>query len=224
MSFDSNMKASTFITFSATLFICSGSAIADCPMDFVRITCIPEARYFWFDYTSIDCSAVLSGVSVRFDDKKRSQRMSAWEKQGYYRATNLQYECRLPESTYKISAVQPPEKDRGICGAAPQITLSLFRNGTPILDQIIFGNDCFGGPTVVSAEITDGLQKWNAQKMTLCLSPKSDAPKVCEYFSGTGAISQAIPINQERVGEYVKNTANPVIPDCSIHWRFHHGY
>lgn len=197
------MKTPTLITFSAALFSCSGSAIADWSMDFVRITCIPEARYFRFDYTPISGPAVL--LEAQFDDKKRSQRMLAWMKQGYYEATNLQYECRLPESTYKISAVQPPQRDRGMCGAAPQITLSLLRDGTPVLDKIIFGNDCFGGPTVVSAEITDGLQGWNTRQMNLCLSPKSDMPRLCKFLSETyGAISKVIPITQEKVGEYVK--------------------
>ena len=172
-------------------------------MDFVRITCIPEARYFRFDYTPISGSAVL--LEAEFDDKRRSQRMLAWKKQGYYDATNLKYECRLPESTYKISAVQPPPSERGMCGAAPQITLSLLRDGTPILDKIIFGDDCFGGPTLVSAEITDGLSGWDTRQMTLCLSPNSDAPRVCEFLSETyGDISKAIPISQEKVGEYVK--------------------
>jgi hypothetical protein len=153
------MKTLILIAFSTGLLICSGSAIADWSMDFVRITCIPEARYFRIEYAPISGSAAL--LETQSDDKQRSQRMLAWKKHGYYEATNLQYECRLPESTYNISAVQTPESEHGMCMAAPQITLSLFRNGIPILDKVIFGNDCFGGPTVVSTEVTDGLEGWD---------------------------------------------------------------
>lgn len=94
-----------------------------------------------------------------------------------------------------------------MCGAAPQITLNLVRYGIPILDKVIFGDDCFGGPTVLSTEITDGLQGWDTRQMTLCLSPGSDSPKKCEFLSETyGAISKAIPINQEKVGKYVEKS------------------
>ena len=197
------MKTPTLIALSAGLLLCSGSAIAGWSIDFVRITCIPEARYFRFDYTPVSGSAAL--LETALDGKKRSQRMLAWKKHGYYEATNLQYECRWPESTYKISAVQAPARERGMCMAAPQIKLSLFRNGIPILDKVIFGNDCFGGPTVVSAEITDGLQGWDTRQMTICFSPKEDAPRICEFLSETyDAISKAVPINQIKVDEYVK--------------------
>jgi hypothetical protein len=131
--------------------------------------------------------------------------MLAWNKQGYYEATKLQYECKLPESTYNISAVQQP-RESGRCGAAPQITLSLLRNGTPLLNKVIFGYDCFGGPTVQNVELSDGLHGWFTQQMTLCFAPNSDSPGFCELLSETyDPLSTAIPINQEWVSEYVKN-------------------
>lgn len=196
------MKTSKLLSIAFIFFLFPGTASADWSMDFVRITCIPEARYFRFDFTPVSGSAVL--LEAQFDEIKRKQKLQAWEKQGYYEATNLNYECSLPESTYKITATQPPARERGMCGGTPQITLSLIRNGTPILDKVIFGDDCFGGPTVLGAEITDGLQGWDTRQMTLCLSPGDNSPKKCEFLSETSsAISKAIPINQEKVDKYV---------------------
>lgn len=43
-------------------------------------------------------------METQFDEKKRAERMELWKKQGYFGPSNLVFECRMPESTYKIIA------------------------------------------------------------------------------------------------------------------------
>lgn len=117
--------------------------------------------------------------------------MKLWKKKGYFDPSKLNFECRMPESTYKIIATQPSGSPRGQCGAAPSITLSLIRNGEPYLSNVTFGDDCFGGPSVYRFEISDELDGWGGMRMTVCTSPGTDH---CKFMPG-------IPINQRKVSE-----------------------
>jgi hypothetical protein len=188
-----------------TVMVClvAGTCRADWTMDFIRITCIPEARYLHVEYKPVNGPAVL--METQFDKDKKKQRLSAWRKHGYYDPSKVEYECRMTNSTYRITSVQPPGRDRGECGVSQSITLSLFRNNKPILDKIIFGDNCFQGPTVHSFEITDGLAGWQSRDMTLCISPKPGERDICQFLSETyDQISKAIPINQGKINKYVE--------------------
>lgn len=157
---------------------------ADWTMDFVRITCIPEARYLHVKYTPIDGSAVY--VGVEFDKKKRKQRLAIWNKHGYFEPSKrIQYKCRMPESTYTISAIQPPPRAQGECGVSQSITLSLLRNGKPMLNKIILGNNCWRGPVVDEFEIMDGIETSENRQMVLCISSQVDSKTVCEHLPET---------------------------------------
>lgn len=172
---------------------------ADWYVNFIQITCIPEARYLAFEAKDIEGSYVL--METQFDDKKRSQRMALWQKQGYFDPSKLSFECHMPESTCKIIATQPPRSAHGQCGAAPSITLSLFRNDQPYLDNVTFGPDCFGGPSVTRLELSDGLTGWDTRQMTVCIAPTG----TCKFLSETySAITSAVPIDQGKVGRYVQ--------------------
>lgn len=74
-----------------------------------------------------------------------------------------------------------------------------------MLDKVIFGDACFGRPSVLSVEITDGLEGWDTRQMMLCLSPKAGMPQVCKFLSETYSdISKAIPIDQNKVEKYAE--------------------
>lgn len=196
-----HMNHRNFLTFTLLVVFNVTPALADWSMDFARITCIPEARYFRVDYIAISGPAVF--LESQFNDEKQAKRLLAWKNAGYHEVRDFNYECSLPESVYKLTTHQPSASERGMCGGAPRITLNLLRNDRPILDKVTFGYDCFGGPTVTSAEITDGLQGWDTRQMTLCLLPKDSETQKCEFLSETyGAISEATPITQEKIEEY----------------------
>src|SRR5262245_15494376 len=105
------MRPSALVTLSVARCIGTNSALDESVMDFVRTTCLPEARYFRFEHTPIVASSVL--LDTRFDEEKRRLRLLAWKKEGYNEARDLQYECQLPESLYIVFASQPEEQARG---------------------------------------------------------------------------------------------------------------
>jgi hypothetical protein len=171
---------------------------ADWYVNFVHISCIPEARYLAFESKDIEGSYVL--METQFDDKKRAQRFELWKKQGYFVPIGLNFECHMPESTYKITSTQPAPSERGQCGASPSITLSLSRDDKSYLKNVTFGGDCFGGPSIYRVELSDGLQGWDTQQMTVCTSSGASH---CTFLSETyGAISKTIPIDQLKVSEF----------------------
>lgn len=196
------MKTSPYLNWlvvACILLTIAQPAQADWFVNFVHITCIPEARYLAFEVKDIEGSYVL--METQFDDKKRAQRMALWKKNGYFDPSKLTFECHMPESTYKITATQPPASAHGQCGAAPSITLSLLRNGEPYLSNVMFGGDCFGGPSVTRVELSDGLNGWDTRQLTVCIAPRG----TCEFLSETySAISKSIPIDQHKLAGYAK--------------------
>lgn len=191
------------LVFAGMLLTIAHPTQADWYVNFVHITCIPEARYLAFEAKDIEGSYVL--METQFDDKKRAQRMALWKKKGYFDPSKLTFECQMPESTYTITAMQPPASAHGQCDAGPSITLSLLRNGEPYLSNVTFGSDCFGGPSVTRVELSDGLNGWDTRQLTMCIAPRER----CEFLSETySAISKSIPIDQQKVAGYprVKNS------------------
>lgn len=151
---------------SSTSTVC-----ADTSVEFLRITCIPEVNYFAVEYK------VVAGDWLSFVDKENRKRYSLWRKHGYYDPRNLRYECKLPESTYLITSAQTPPS-AGMCGASPNIILSLLRNDKIWLDNVIFGTDCFGRPSITQVEI----QEHGYRSINLCISPANESPDILEFM------------------------------------------
>jgi hypothetical protein len=87
--------------------------------------------------------------------------------------------------------------------AAPSITLSLLRNGTPYLSNVTFGGDCFGGASAYRVELSDGLAGWDTRQMTICTTPGTDH---CKFLSETYQdLSKAIPIDQRKIAGYAES-------------------
>lgn len=181
------------------------AAWADYSVDFLRITCIPETRYFEIEYRAVPGDAVFIGAG--FEEQDIRQRLDIWKKRGYYDPSKLRYECKLPDSTYLLTSTRPPASERGMCGGAPRITLNLSRNGEPWLDNVVFGADCFGGPTITRIAIRDGQDGWDTRNADVCISPSGDSDGHCEYLSETGAgITGVMPLTQKDVEQYVEAT------------------
>jgi hypothetical protein len=175
---------------------------ADWSLEFVRITCIPEARYFYFEYKPIDGSAALTDAQV--SDEKQRERMRTWQKHGYFDPRDLDFECRLPESRYRLRTSQPPGHE-GRCGAAPTITLNLLRNGSSYVKDVTLGDDCYGGPSVLSVEIADKLDGWGTREMTICVKAGQAEAAKCTFLSETyGDITKVVPITPAVVERYAK--------------------
>lgn len=177
-------------------------------VEFLRVTCIPETRYLEVEYKAVPSEAVFIGASGY--EKETKQRLDAWEKRGYFDPGKFRYECKLPDSTYLITSSQPPG-GLGECGAQPRITLNLSRNGEKWLDNVVFGSDCFGGPSVMRISIRDGQEGWDTRNADLCIVPSSNSEISCEYLSETYlGISTVMPLTQDELERYVEaNRSDP---------------
>jgi hypothetical protein len=96
-------------------------AHADWALDFVRISCIPEARYFEIQFRALSGPDILIG-GAEHNDKARADRLQIMADHGFFDPSNLFYECKLPDSTYTVASNQLPPSERGQCGGAPATT------------------------------------------------------------------------------------------------------
>jgi hypothetical protein len=186
---------------------------ADWFVDFVKITCIPEARYFAFESKPIQGSYVLG--ETQFDSKLRAKRFALWEQKGYYNPSALEFTCNLPGSTYKIIATQPEPSDHGMCAGDPDVTLSLYKNNDLIVSKVIFGSAC-SGDSVQSIEISEPLQGWGSNDFYMCLnrdpnshidSQPNNQGNLCELLSDTYEQFPSVkkPVNMEEVNKFLES-------------------
>lgn len=206
----SQLRTSLLIAFLLSTW--SASSKADWVQDFIRITCIPEARYFQFEYAPMSGPRVL--LETQFDRKRQRKRMLAWRKHGFYNPSKLDYECKLPENVYKISTTQPPASN-GMCGAAQPITINLYRNNKPIITKVVAGRDCLGNvSTLQSVEISDELKGWESSSISICLAPQNGVPQVlvnplpqtCRNDGDVYSVLNAIPIDQDVIEEWAESS------------------
>jgi hypothetical protein len=153
--------------------------------NFIRISCIPEAQYLDVEYQAVEM--------MKYDATSKSK--GIWEKHGFYDPRNLTYKCKLAGVEYKIVTSLGPEGEMQ-CGGAPEIFFSLFRNGKPMLDDVVFGYSCFRHQSVKNITIQDGRPGWYDRRLEIC--PLSGDDK-CKYFfdrDGSGKFP-VDPINEK---------------------------
>lgn len=124
------------------LLVLASPVWADYTVDFVRISCVPDAQFLDVEYRGIHNPAITALT------EHGTVRPDVLARHGFFSPSKLSYECSLPDSKYTIIATQTGWSERGMCGAAPEIFLSLQRNGEPLLERVVFGSSCFGNPLV----------------------------------------------------------------------------
>lgn len=189
--------------FAILLALSAKPAMADWTQDFVRIACNPDARFFRFEYVGLDGGDTWS--DAEFDDKRIKERKAIWVRYGFYVPSDLRYECKLGDVTYRLTTKQPAPYERGMCNATPQIKLNLSRDGEEILKDVTFGDDCFGGPSVSSMTIFEPIQGWGSGGTTLCAWPKTNIgeryQEVCGFLS---EFFSTMPVTQEKMESYLR--------------------
>lgn len=135
-------------------------------------------------------------METQFDDNLRKQRLAAWVKKGYYDPSRLEFECRLPESTYKIKTTKSSFES--------SITFSLYRNETLIVENITLGGDSSGGTSVQSVEISDGLQGWDTRQMMLCFG---QGWKSCRLLTDSN-FPKSAPIDKAKLNSFLAPKAD----------------
>ena len=165
---------------------------ADQPLELVRITCIPEMRYFEVeskDYPSEATTWIRFGFEVKEKDEKagRKKRWTILKERGLYRPEKLIYQCKLPESTYELVMEKGEPRASGECGGAPTATMTLKKNGQEWVSHVLFGStDCFRRPTIASVAINDGKEGWDVRNMLVCLKSNQEGVQdTCKYLKET---------------------------------------
>ena len=172
-------------------------------LDVIRVTCIPEMRYFEFEYKELPSEAVNyidSGFEV-LERNRATQIKKRWnnlKKFGFHSPKQLVLECKLPGSTYKLTADQGAASASGMCGSDPDISINLTHNGGSFISDTLLGPVCFEKPSIDRVEIYDGKEGWGDRNVTVCV--RGNAPGVLgNCKSGLGLIH----ISQEKIEEFV---------------------
>lgn len=168
-------------------------ALADQPLELVRITCIPEMRYLEVenkDYPSEATTWIQFGfINGKEKDAKAGmkKRWKILRERGLYPPENLVYQCKLPESTYEVVIEKDDPRASGECGGSPTATINLKRNGKDWISKVLFGNgDCFERPTISSVAINDGKEGWDVRNMTICVKAnQAGGMDACKYLPET---------------------------------------
>jgi hypothetical protein len=147
------------------MLLVSGGAQADTMTDFVRVTCAPETGLLDVEYRALHDSV------ARDMRSKVAPAENALVKHGFYSPRGLDLTCKLGEVVYHVSGEQDPERDRGTCGADPEVFVTVTRNGAPILNHVVFGDSCWGAPSVRSITFGDGPPAWRGAEAHICYSP-----------------------------------------------------
>lgn len=173
------------------LLVLASPVWADYTVDFVRISCVPDAQFLDVEYRGIHNPAIAALT------EHGTVRPDVLARHGFFSPSKLSYECSLPDSKYTIIATQTGWSERGMCGAAPEIFLSLQRNGEPLLERVVFGSSCFGNPLVTRITIEDGKQGWYSREAEVCLARGTDetADKCVWFFEDYGDFKK-FPIRQ----------------------------
>ena len=180
-------------------FACSTAAQADYTVDFVRISCIHDARFMDIEYRGVHNPAVTATSELGTIET------DAWARNGFFTPEKLLYECALPESKYEIKTTQSSWSERGMCGAAPEITISLYREGEPLVEGVVFGPSCYGHPSITKITIEDGKQGWYTREAEVCFADGSiDGPKKCEWFFSDYGDFKKFPLRQADVERLAK--------------------
>ena len=83
------------------MLICSTLVKADYSVDFVRVSCIPETRFFDIEYRAIHNNAVDAPLDSKTVDKN-----TVWAKHGFHNPSKLEYVCKVPTSIYTLTTTQ----------------------------------------------------------------------------------------------------------------------
>ena len=172
---------------------------ADTMKDFVRISCIPEAGLLDIEYRGLHDSVAVSPNSP-------AERNAVLERAGFHSPRGLKFSCELGGTMYTISSKQDEPSER-MCGASPEIYLSVMRGNSKILSDVVFGDSCHQLASVTRITAGDGKQSWRGRETQICYaSGKDNEPAFRDWTFGAQAqFDKRLPIDQARVQRIVSH-------------------
>ncbi|PRC94516.1 hypothetical protein [Solimicrobium silvestre] len=181
-----------FVFILPVMFLCT-SAHADVTYGFVRIACIPENGMLDVEYRGLHDSVVDAAITGQVD---KSGMLS---KNGFHDPHGLHFQCKLNGADYVISAEQDTISNR-MCGGSSDIYLSLARNGVALIRNVVFGNSCYGLPSLTQFTLGEGSSVRDNREAKFCFSlgEETTADK-CEWIFGTDEFEKRLPIDQAAI-------------------------
>jgi hypothetical protein len=187
----------SFIAFAGLLLaLASGAARADVTYDFVRVACVPEVGMLDVEYRGVHDTVA---GDMHDGDMRRA---NALRQYGFYPARGLDMSCKLGQVVYRIKAEQGPEVENVMCGASPEVRLTVTRNGAPVLREVLLGINCESQPAVQRITFADGPGIMRDTEATVCyLSNDVGVDKTyCDWFwEKNGDFKKKFPIDQDKV-------------------------
>ena len=170
--------------------------------DFLRIVCVPEARYFSVEYKYADSED--EGDTEGLSQAEIKAQKRAWKRNGFYDPAAIDYECSLPESTYRLTSTQ----SRSRVGDACDTALTLKWNDEVWLDNVKIGPVCANDVSFDSFEIWDGRRtERKPRSMMLCMDNPYFSPDTgtrhCEPFQPHPTQKHVQILTQKDLGEYL---------------------
>lgn len=166
--------------------VVSPIALSDQSIDLLRLTCIPELRYFEIEGSSysILAEAIAHGFDS-FSPEGVEKRLRILQTHGLYSPRNLKYDCKLPQATFQLVARQPPASERGMCGSSPTASFSLSINGQELFRDVLINEGCFDRPSVASITMSVGKRGWKPAEIVICLKEKPSSEVECKFSGAT---------------------------------------
>ncbi|QEY14719.1 hypothetical protein D0C16_01250 [Cellvibrio sp. KY-GH-1] len=180
--------------------VISNNTYADYDYQFLRIACIPEAGFLDISHQFVHNTAIDVPVKNVYQ---------IFEESGFYSPHKLDIKCKFAGGEYRIVATQE-EPYSGMCGATPDILLSLYRNEKLMIENVIFGYSCFNNPSVNKIYIHASKNEYPPKEMEVCLSNNSSTEKVkkeeCKWFFSNyiESYEKMFPLNSNRLNSYFK--------------------
>lgn len=178
------------------LALVPSDANADYAVDFIRISCIREARFLDIEYRDIHNSPVDTEP-----DPPSAKRTDIWPRHGFFEPENLKYQCSFPDSRYEIVTAQGPGSNAKTCGAQRDIDFSLLRNGVPVISHVAFGGSCADDNFIRRVSIFDGKAGWHGREVEICFGGKSGSQ--CKWFFDGHLFWEEVPIREESIEKYL---------------------
>jgi hypothetical protein len=188
--------------FGLWMALACGAARADVVYDFVRVACVPEAGMFDLEYRGVHDTV------AGFIHGGDMQRANALRQHGFHLARGLDVRCQLGQVAYRVTA-QQAEPGNQMCGASPEVYLTVTRNGAPVLRDVVFGPSCNSYPSVQRITFADGPAITRAPEAMICyLSSDFVVDRTfCDFFQKkNGDFDKKFPIDQSEVERRVERT------------------
>lgn len=110
--------------------------------------------------------------------------------------------CKLHAAQYIIKAKRGPYSERH-CGAQPPVSIWLSRGKGRLVNDAVFGENCFGGPSINEIEIVE--RGGVVQSMKICISnAQEDLVKCRELVATEVSALRSNPITQAKLDEYIE--------------------